>query len=36
VLEIAEGETGAERQRAVFQKRRSTKDVVARLVAETA
>jgi glutamate---cysteine ligase / carboxylate-amine ligase len=36
VLEIAEGETGADRQRAVFQKRRSTKDVVARLVAETA
>jgi len=35
VLEIADGETGAERQRTVFQKRRSTKDVVARLVAET-
>ncbi len=34
--EIAAGETGAEVQRAVFEKRRSMKDVVAHLAAETA
>ena len=36
ISEIAAGETGAEEQRAVFEKRRSMKDVVAHLVAETA
>jgi glutamate---cysteine ligase / carboxylate-amine ligase len=36
LLEIAEGETGADRQRAVFEKRGSIKDVAGRLVAETA
>jgi glutamate---cysteine ligase / carboxylate-amine ligase len=36
VLEIADGETGAEKQRAAFEKRRSTKDIVAHLVAQTA
>lgn len=36
VLEIAEGETGADKQRAVFEKRGSIKDVAGRLVVETA
>jgi glutamate---cysteine ligase / carboxylate-amine ligase len=36
VLEIADGETGAERQRAIFEKRRSMQDVVEYLAAETA
>jgi glutamate---cysteine ligase / carboxylate-amine ligase len=36
VLEIAEGMSGAENQRAVFEKRRSTKDVVEHLIAVTA
>jgi carboxylate-amine ligase len=36
VVEIAEGGTGADRQRAVFSKRGSTKDVVEYLVATTA
>ena len=35
VLEIVEGGTGAERQRAVFNRRGSTEDVVAYLVAAT-
>jgi glutamate---cysteine ligase / carboxylate-amine ligase len=36
VLEIAEGMSGAENQRAVFEKHRSTKDVVEHLIAVTA
>jgi carboxylate-amine ligase len=36
VLEMAEGMTGAEDQRAVFEKHRSTKDVVEHLIAVTA
>jgi glutamate---cysteine ligase / carboxylate-amine ligase len=36
VLQIAEGMTGAEKQRAVFERRRSMKDVVGHLIAETA
>jgi glutamate---cysteine ligase / carboxylate-amine ligase len=36
VLEIAEGETGADRQRAVFEKRGSLEAVVEHLVEETA
>ena len=36
VLDIADGETGAEKQRAIFDKRRSMKDVVANLITETA
>ena len=36
VSEMAAGETGAERQRSAFRERRSSKDVVARLIAETA
>jgi carboxylate-amine ligase len=36
VLEIVEGETGAEGQRAVFGKRGSTEDVIEHLVAATA
>jgi glutamate---cysteine ligase / carboxylate-amine ligase len=35
VLEIAEGETGAEKQRAIFRKRGSAEDVVRYLVAAT-
>jgi glutamate---cysteine ligase / carboxylate-amine ligase len=36
ILEISESETGADRQRAVFEKHGSLKDVVEHLVAETA
>ena len=36
VLDIAQGMTGAQKQRAVFEKRRSTKDVVEHLIAATA
>lgn len=36
VLDIADGETSAEKQRAIFEKRLSMKDVVAYLVTETA
>jgi carboxylate-amine ligase len=36
VLEIAEGESGADRQRTVFEKHGSLRAVVEHLVAETA